>query len=357
MAPVVQALRASGAFDCQVWSTGQHREMLDQVLDVFGLEVDRDLNVMTPGQTLNEIFSQVMAGADRLLVEERPDMVLVHGDTSTAAAAATAAFHRGIRIGHVEAGLRSGRLDQPWPEEFNRRLVDMVSDRLFAPTETARRNLIAEGVAKDRISVTGNTVIDALLQTRSSIQADIGRRGRLDAAFRFLDPTRPLVLVTGHRRESFGEGFQQICMAIRDIVADGAIQVVYPVHLNPNVQEPVRVILGGLDGVHLVPPTDYPTFVYLMDRADVILTDSGGVQEEAPSLDKPVLVMRDVTERPEAVEAGVARLVGADRQRIVAGVRSALDHAKRPPLSNPYGDGRAALRIVQELQRVADGLR
>lgn len=346
MAPVIEALGAATAVQARLWSTGQHRQMLDQVLDLFGLTVDLDLEVMQADQTLNGLFARVVERVDAALADERPDFLLVHGDTTSAAAAATAAFHRRVPIGHVEAGLRSGRLDQPWPEEFNRRLVDLVADQLYAPTETARRNLLAENLGPRTILVTGNTVVDALMQTVRRIEASPETRARLDARFGFLDPGKALVLVTGHRRESFGEGFRNICRALAAIASRSGVEILYPVHLNPNVQAPVREMLSGRAGVHLIEPVDYEAFVRLMTRARLILTDSGGVQEEAPSLGKPVLVMREVTERPEAVEAGVARLVGSDPDAIVAAVDAALD-APPPAGDNPYGDGRAAGRIVE----------
>lgn len=357
MAPVVRALTSQDGFSCRVWSTGQHRQMLDQVLRFFDLAADRDLGLMTPGQQLNDLFAAAVKGVDGLLADEKPDLVLVHGDTSTAAAAAVAAFHRGVPVGHVEAGLRSGRMDQPWPEEFNRRVVDMVSRRHFAPTPRARENLLREGVAEAGVCVTGNTVIDALLDAVRRIGPGTAAREALDRQFAFLDSGRPMILVTGHRRESFGDGFRNICLALRRIAERRRVEVVYPVHLNPNVREPIGALLGATSGVRLIDPVDYPAFVYLMARASVILTDSGGVQEEAPSLGKPLLVMREVTERPEAVEAGLAELVGTDPDRIVAAVESALDRPPRHAIANPYGDGLASARIVQELQHVSDRLR
>ncbi|WP_421731718.1 non-hydrolyzing UDP-N-acetylglucosamine 2-epimerase [Brevundimonas sp.] len=356
MAPVIKAIQGADGLECQVWSTGQHRRMLDQVLDFFGIETDVDLGVMTHDQSLNETFGKIVAGVDQLLARRTPDLLLVHGDTTTAAAAAVAAFHRRIPIAHVEAGLRSGRMDQPWPEEFNRKLVDMVGMRLFSPTEGARQNLIAEGVPPEKILVTGNTVVDALLDAVERISPGTAARGALDTQFAYLDPNKPLVLVTGHRRENFGQGFRDICLALRRLSQDD-VQIVYPVHLNPNVLEPVKALLGDAPDVYLIDPVDYPSFVYLMSRASVILTDSGGVQEEAPSLGKPLLVMRNVTERPEAIEAGVAQLVGTDPGRIVASVRNALDQPARPYAINPYGDGFASARIVQELRNVANSLR
>lgn len=357
MAPVVQALRDTAGIECRVWSTGQHRQMLDQVLNLFDLKADVDLGLMTPGQSLNGLFAAAVSGVDAMLEAEKPDLVLVHGDTSTAAAAATAAFHRRIPVGHVEAGLRSGRMDQPWPEEFNRRVVDLVSRLLFAPTERSRANLLAEGVNPAHVSVTGNTVVDALLVMIERMRSQPEVRERLDQMFSFLSRERKLVLVTGHRRESFGDGFENICSALKRLGEEPELEIIYPVHLNPNVQGPVRALLGGSPRVHLVEPADYESFVYLMDRSDLILTDSGGVQEEAPSLGKPVLVMRDVTERPEAIEAGVSRLVGADANRIVSSVFEVLGQKVQNTTSNPYGDGCASRRIVQEILDAADDLR
>ena len=357
MAPVVNELRRTPEITCRVWSTGQHRQMLDQVLGLFDLAPDIDLGLMAQGQGLNGLFASALNGIDRMLETERPDLVLVHGDTSTAAAAAIASFHRRIPVGHVEAGLRSGRMDQPWPEEFNRRAVDMVSRLLFAPTEGARRNLIAEGVPPSRILVTGNTVVDALFAMIERMNQDSGTRRRLDEKYSFLSGRKKLVLVTGHRRESFGNGFENICRALSTLAGNDDLEIIYPVHLNPDVRRPVQALLNGLSGVHLVEPVDYESFIYLMERCDVILTDSGGVQEEAPSLGKPVLVMRDVTERPEAVEAGVSKLVGTDPNRIVTGVFEAMAREGRGDRHNPYGDGQASRRIVQGLLDAADDLR
>jgi UDP-N-acetylglucosamine 2-epimerase (non-hydrolysing) len=357
MAPVIKAIQGAQGLECCVWSTGQHRTMLDQVLAFFDIETDVDLGVMTHDQSLNETFGKIVSGVDHILARDRPDLVLVHGDTSTAAAAAVAAFHRRVPIAHVEAGLRSGRIDQPWPEEFNRKLVDMVSTRLFAPTQGARRNLIDEGVPDDKVLVTGNTVIDALLGAVERIAPGTAVREALDSRFAYLDDSKPLVLVTGHRRENFGQGFRDICLALGRLSQTDDVQIVYPVHLNPNVLEPVTALLGNARGVYLIDPVDYPSFVYLMSRATVILTDSGGVQEEAPSLGKPLLVMRDVTERPEAIECGAAQLVGTDPDRIIAGVRRVLAQPGRLDVINPYGDGLASHRIVQELRNVAHSLR
>ncbi|TDT93670.1 UDP-N-acetylglucosamine 2-epimerase [Azorhizobium sp. AG788] len=352
MAPLVRAIEASADLSGLVCVTGQHRAMLDQVLRFFGIVPDIDLDVMVPNQTLNGLMSRVLARLDEALATHRPDYVLVHGDTTTALAATLAAFHRGIPVGHVEAGLRTYDLTQPWPEEMNRQVVDRMARDLFSPTEQSAAHLRDER-APGRIFVTGNTVIDALLMTLGRIDADAELKATLDRQFSFLDPGRRLVLVTGHRRENFGEGFAQICEALAALAQRQDIEIVYPVHLNPNVRGPVHERLSGKPNLHLIAPLDYVPFVALMRRANVILTDSGGVQEEAPSLGKPVLVMRDVTERPEAVAAGTVELVGTDAARIVAHVTRILDRADSPSASaariNPYGDGGASRRIVDVL--------
>lgn len=353
MGPLVRALHAAPDIDSLVCITGQHRAMLDQVLSLFEIRPDHDLDVMVANQTLNGLCSRLFARLDALYEQVQPDRVLVHGDTTTAMTAALAAFHRRIPVGHVEAGLRTGNLEQPWPEEMNRRVIDVVADHLFAPTDSSGRNLEQEHLS-GRISVTGNTVIDALEQTVERLQRDAALRGAVDAQFPFLLPERKLLLVTGHRRESFGDGFANICRALAELAQRPDLQIVYPVHLNPNVQGPVHAQLGGLDNVHLIAPQDYLAFVRLMQRAHVVLTDSGGVQEEAPALGRPVLVMRAVTERPEAVQAGVVKLVGTDPARIVAAVHAACDQPARPaqflPDASPYGDGRASARIVAALR-------
>ena len=328
--------------------------MLDPILDLFGIGIDHDLAVMRPGQSLNGLMSRIMQQIDEVLEAERPDRILVHGDTTTASAAALAAFHRKIPIGHVEAGLRTGRLDQPWPEEMNRRVVDVVADHLYAPTAGAADHLLAENLGEKRITVTGNTVIDALLYMIGRLERDPELTASLDAQFGFIDPAHQLVLVTGHRRENFGAGFEGICRALGEIAERPETTVVYPVHLNPNVRGPVMATLGGRRNIHLIEPVSYAPFVRLMQRATVILTDSGGVQEEAPSLGKPVLVMRDVTERPEAVAAGTARLVGTDPDRIIAMTSAYLDdpllRENARTRANPYGDGRASDRIIKEIR-------
>nr|WP_029006431.1 UDP-N-acetylglucosamine 2-epimerase (non-hydrolyzing) [Azorhizobium doebereinerae] len=352
MAPLVRAIEASPELAGAVCVTGQHRMMLDQVLSFFGIMPAIDLDVMVPNQTLNGLMSRVLARLDEALAEHRPDYVLVHGDTTTALAATFAAFHRGIPVGHVEAGLRTYDLTQPWPEEMNRQVVDRMARDLFSSTEQSATHLREER-APGRIFVTGNTVIDALLMTLDRIDADAELKGALDRQFSFLDPRRRLVLVTGHRRENFGEGFAQVCEALATLAQRQDTEIVYPVHLNPNVHGPVHECLTGKPNLHLIPPLDYVPFVSLMRRATVILTDSGGVQEEASSLGKPVLVMRDVTERPEAVAAGMVELVGTDAARIIARVTRILDLADSPSSSavriTPYGDGGASRRIVDVL--------
>jgi UDP-N-acetylglucosamine 2-epimerase len=328
--------------------------MLDQVLDLFEVKPDYDLDIMTHAQGLTGITTAVLVRLEQVLEAAAPDWVLVHGDTTTTMAATIAAFYRKIPVGHVEAGLRSGNMLQPWPEEMNRRVTDAIAAAYFAPTEGARQNLLRENVPASRIHVTGNTVVDALREVVEMIATRPGLAADLDARFPVLDPKRPILLVTGHRRENFGAPFRELCEAIADLVRAHGIQAVYPVHLNPNVQAPVREILGGVDHIHLIEPLDYLPFVHLMQKSHVILTDSGGIQEEAPSLGKPVFVMRNVTERPEAVEAGTVRLVGTDRTRIFDAVSLVLtDKAEYERMSrahNPYGDGHAAARIAAILR-------
>lgn len=354
MAPVVKALASDSAFDVNVCVTGQHRHMLDQVLELFGIRPDFDLNLMKPDQDLFDITARVMSGMRDVFRKWRPDMVLVHGDTTTSFAASLSAHYFRIRVGHVEAGLRTHDKFSPWPEEMNRRLTGSLADLHFAPTPSARLNLLQENVPESFIHVTGNTVIDALLEVVRRLREDVGLRGGIEKRFNFFDPAKRLILVTGHRRENFGAGFENICRALADIAARGDVQVAYPVHLNPNVQDPVHRILGDTPNVFLLEPLDYLPFVYLMDRCALVITDSGGVQEEAPSLGKPVLVMRDATERPEAVEAGTVRLVGTDRGKIVREARRLLDDADTcaamSRIHNPYGDGMAAHRIRKCLQ-------
>lgn len=352
MAPVLRALAREAEIQSLVCVTGQHRLMLQQVLDLFNIKVDHSLDVMLPDQSLNGLSARLIGLLDPVLEATRPDRILVHGDTTTAMIASLTAFHRRIPVAHVEAGLRTGDLTQPWPEEMNRRYVDVVSDLLLAPTVRAKSNLAAEHLG-GRVVVTGNTVIDALRLTTESIAVDHQLRARLDAHFPYLRADKKLLLATGHRRENFGHGFAEICDALATLSRRSDIQIVYPVHLNPNVQGPVQAALGQLPNIHLIEPLDYLLFVRLMQRAHVILTDSGGVQEEAPSLGKPVLVMRNVTERPEAVSAGTVQLVGTDAARIVAAVTELYeDHAvwqRATQCLNPYGDGHAAERIASVL--------
>jgi UDP-N-acetylglucosamine 2-epimerase (non-hydrolysing) len=354
MAPLIKALEACPDTEQRLCVTAQHRGMLDQVLALFGIVPHHDLAVMRPNQSLYELTARVLTGLEPVLAAERPDLVLVHGDTTTTMAAALAAFYAHIPVGHVEAGLRTFNLAAPFPEEANRQLADRLCALLFAPTDGARRALLSEGLPGDRIRVTGNTVIDALLMVRDRA---VGKplepwRAVFGSAFSVVaDPGPPVVLVTGHRRESFGQGFLDICTALRTIATrHPEVQLVYPVHLNPNVRGPVLATLSGLPNVHLIDPLDYEPFVRLMDRATVILTDSGGIQEEAPSLGKPVLVMRQTTERPEGVEAGTVKLVGTDVAAIVHGVETLLfDPAAYEAMHrahNPYGDGRAAQRHI-----------
>jgi len=354
MAPVVKALADDPYFEAKVCVTAQHREMLDQVLDIFTIKPDFDLNLMKPGQDLSDITSNVLLGMRDVYRQWLPDIVLVHGDTTTTLAASLSAYYAKLRIGHVEAGLRTGNKYSPWPEEMNRRITGSVTDLHFAPTAAARSNLLSEGVSTDSIHITGNTVIDALLDVVSRIRADDELRSRFDAKFDFLDYKKRLVLVTGHRRENFGAGFENICHALADIASRGDVQVVYPVHLNPNVQEPVRRILSDVKDLFLIEPQEYLPFIYLMDRSSLLITDSGGVQEEAPSLGKPVLVMRDTTERPEAVDAGTVKLVGTDTAAIVREARVLLDdpaaYEAMARAYNPYGDGQAAGRISDALK-------
>jgi len=354
MFPVVHALQRAKGIDVRVCVTAQHREMLDQVLDIAMITPDIDLDVMTPNQTLDALLARLVTGLGEVFDADRPDRVLVHGDTLTTMAATLAAYFRKIPVGHVEAGLRSGNIYHPWPEEVNRKVAGAVADLHFAPTETAAAALRAENVPANQIHVTGNTVIDALLQVVDRIGRDAALGGDLARRFAFLDPQKRIVLVTGHRRESFGGGFERICRALRQIADRFAdVEIVYPMHLNPNVREPVQRLLGDAANIHLIEPLDYLPFVGLMSRSHLIVTDSGGIQEEAPSLGKPVLVMRDTTERPEAVEAGTVRLVGTDTAVIVAEASRLLsDQAAYDEMSfahNPYGDGQAVPRILDAL--------
>lgn len=348
MAPVVKALAQAPNVSSTVAVTAQHREMLDQVLKLFDIVPDHDLDIMKPGQGLHEITSNVLIGLKPVLQPVRPDLVLVHGDTTTTLAASLAAYYDRIPVGHVEAGLRTGDIYSPWPEEINRKVTGAITRLHFAPTEKSRQNLLREGVPDAHVHVTGNTVIDALLDVVARLEQDPQASATLDRQLG-IDPARRLILVTGHRRESFGGGFERICDALRRVAGRQDVHIIYPVHLNPNVIGPVKERLGDIANISLIAPQDYLPFVHLMRRADVILTDSGGVQEEAPSLGKPVLVMRDTTERPEAVEAGTVKLVGTDSDLIVTWINRLLDdpaaYNAMAKAHNPYGDGLAAGRI------------
>lgn len=356
MAPLVHALANDERFEAKCCVTAQHREMLDQVLELFEIEPDYDLNLMKAGQSLNDVTARILLELKPVLQDFKPDVVLVHGDTATTFAASLAAYYEQIEVGHVEAGLRTGNIYSPWPEEANRKLTGALTKYHFAPTETSQNNLLKENTNPADISITGNTVIDALLMVKDKIDNDAALNGQLAAQFPMLKEDKKLILVTGHRRESFGGGFERICEALARTAKDNPdAQVLYPVHLNPNVREPVNRILSNVDNVHLIEPQQYLPFIYLMSRAHIILTDSGGIQEEAPSLGKPVLVMRDTTERPEAVAAGTVKLVGTDVDKIVTGLEVLLkDEEAYKAMSfahNPYGDGLACQRILDELAK------
>ncbi|PSJ48021.1 UDP-N-acetylglucosamine 2-epimerase (non-hydrolyzing) [Zobellella endophytica] len=354
MAPLALQLAADPRFDAKVCVTAQHREMLDQVLELFELKPEFDLNLMKPGQDLTDVTAGILQGMKGVFSEFRPDIVLVHGDTATTFATTLAAYYQQIPVGHVEAGLRTGNIYSPWPEEANRKLTGAIAAKHFAPTQTSRQNLLREGVDDTAIFVTGNTVIDALLDVVRKLDTNQPLATELATRFDFLGANKRIVLVTGHRRESFGGGFERICQALANTAKQHPdVQIVYPVHLNPNVREPVNRLLSEVSNIHLIEPLDYLPFVYLMNRAHIILTDSGGIQEEAPSLGKPVLVMRDTTERPEAVEAGTVKLVGTQVEAITQALHTLLtDKAAYQKMSfahNPYGDGKACQRIMDAL--------
>ena len=354
MAPLIHALDSDKQFISKVCVTAQHREMLDQVLELFQIKPDFDLDIMKPNQTLNDVTISVLSGLMLVIEEFNPDIVLVHGDTSSTFAASLAAYFKQIKVGHVEAGLRTGNIYSPWPEEANRKLTSVITNFHFAPTEASKKNLLNEGVSNLDIVVTGNTVIDALIWVTEKLKNDKLLLEELNDKFSYLNANKKLILVTGHRRESFGEGFERICSALHKIaILHPEVQILYPVHLNPNVQEPVKKYLQNLDNVFLVEPQDYLPFCYLMEKSTIILTDSGGIQEEAPSLGKPVLVMRDSTERPEAVNAGTVRLVGTDIKLIVDQVTKLLNDSDEYDLMskahNPYGDGFACKKILKYL--------
>lgn len=359
MAPVVLALAESDHFESYVCVTAQHRQMLDQVLDLFKITPGYDLDIMLQGQDLYDVTARSLLGLRDVLRKDKPDLVLVQGDTTTCFTAALAAFYEHIPVGHIEAGLRTGNLEAPFPEEANRSLVSRIAAYHFAPTEGSRQNLLVEGVPDGKIWVTGNTVIDALLMVRDKVETysvDHWRKCFGDALYEHItDTNRKMILITGHRRENFGQGFINLCTAIRNAsMRHQDWDLIYPVHLNPNVQKPVYDILDGHGNVFLIEPQDYAPFVWLMNRSDMILTDSGGIQEEAPSLGKPVLVMREVTERPEAVDAGTVKLVGTNGDKIVSGLEDVILNARvyerMSCAHNPYGDGAAAQRVVESLQ-------
>lgn len=354
LAPVLRRLPAT-ACEVKLCVTAQHRELLDQTLRFFGLIPDFDLNLMRAGQSPTEVAAGVLSGVRDVLRQWTPDWVLVQGDTTTVPAAAWAAFHEKVPVSHIEAGLRTGNIHAPWPEEINRRLASVLAALHFAPTEGARRNLLRENISDERIFVVGNPVIDALLDTAARLRDEPETAASAAAAFPFLDDERKLILVTGHRRENFGRGLEDVCRALKLLAQREDVRLIYPVHPNPRVREPVERLLGGNERLHLVESQDYPAFVFLMTRAYLIITDSGGVQEEAPSLGKPVLVTRETTERPEAVEAGTVKLVGTDTEKIVAAATALLDDPRAREavarVHNPYGDGRAGERIAKELLR------
>ncbi|AXF20267.1 UDP-N-acetylglucosamine 2-epimerase (non-hydrolyzing) [Burkholderia pyrrocinia] len=356
MAPLVRALKAQPDVDARVCVTAQHREMLDQVLTLFDIKPDYDLNLMRQSQTLTDVTTGILQAIGTVFDELHPDVVLVHGDTTTTLAVSLAAFYRYLPVGHVEAGLRSGDIWSPWPEELNRRVTDAVSSWHFAPTGQARDNLLSEGVPGGAVVLTGNTVIDALHEVKRMLDHTAALTEKVSAHFPFLEPSRRVVLITGHRRESFGEPFQHFCEALCTLANRYRdAQFVYPLHMNPNVREPARARLGGVPNIYLIEPQEYLSFVFLMSRAHFIITDSGGIQEEGPALGKPVLVTRETTERPEAIQAGTARLVGTDPERIVSEASRLFDsdsaYEEMSRASNPYGDGHASERIVHALMR------
>lgn len=357
MAPLVQEFRQhSDSFDTKVCVTAQHREMLDQVLDFFNIVPDFDLNVMKPGQSLYSLTADIIKALQPVFEEFKPDYAYVHGDTTTSTIAALAAFYAGVKVCHIEAGLRTNNRTSPFPEEMNRQLTGRLADFHFAPTYTSKENLLKENIVDQSIEVTGNTVIDALLESVDRVEKL--ENYEIDQLKRIIDPTKDLILVTGHRRENHGQGFVNICQALKQVAAAQNVQIIYPVHLNPKVKGPVHEILGEVSNINLIPPLAYPAFVWLMNKAKLILTDSGGVQEEAPSLGKPVLVLRDTTERPEAVSAGTVILVGTNTDKIVREATSLLGDSVRyeemSKLHNPYGDGKACRRIVDYIRNLSN---
>ncbi|MET3898860.1 UDP-N-acetylglucosamine 2-epimerase [Devosia sp. UYZn731] len=355
--PVARDALADPRFHTEICVTAQHREMVDAIIAMTGLPVHYDLDIMSPGQSLFDVTARILKGMEAVLDAARPDVVLVQGDTTTAMTAALASFYKRIPVAHIEAGLRSHDLYSPWPEELNRKVIGDIAAWHFVPTTEARDNLLAENEPADRIFVSGNTVVDSLLHFSERFDADASLAAPMAKRFDFLDPTKRLILVTGHRRENFDTGIERICVALKTLAERGDVEIVYPVHPNPKVMVPVHAALDHVAGIHLIQPQDYLPFLYLLKRADLVLTDSGGVQEEAPSLGKPVLVLRDNTERPEGVRAGTAILVGTDTNRIVGEANRLLDNAEAygqmSLRHNPYGDGKASLRILEELARDA----
>ncbi|WP_272491894.1 non-hydrolyzing UDP-N-acetylglucosamine 2-epimerase [Shewanella sp. OMA3-2] len=356
MAPLVKALEVANGIEAKVCVTAQHREMLDQVLNLFEITPDYDLNIMKPGQTLYDVTTNILLGLKPVLEEFKPDIVLVHGDTATTLSASLAAYYQQIPVGHVEAGLRTGNIYSPWPEEGNRKLTSAIATLHFAPTSSSQANLVNEGINSNLITITGNTVIDALLTIKAKLENDVQLNKTLAQQYPVIDSSKKMILVTGHRRESFGGGFERICEALVTIAnSHPECQIIYPVHLNPNVREPVNRILENVKNVHLIEPLDYLPFVYFMNQSHIILTDSGGIQEEAPSLGKPVLVMRDTTERPEAVDAGTVKLVGTDKQAIIDAIETLLvDQVQYNTMSkahNPYGNGHACNIIIDTIKQ------
>ena len=360
MAPLVQEFKKYSEFDVKVCVTAQHRQMLDQVLEIFGIVPDYDLDIMRAGQDLYDLSSRILLKMRDVLDDFKPDMVFVHGDTTTASIASLAAFYKQIKVAHVEAGLRTGDIYSPFPEEINRQLVGIIASYHFAPTNLSKQNLIKENKSPENIVVTGNTVIDALFLLLERMQKDNALKDKILTSLSTKYDTnrgKKIILVTGHRRENFGDGFINICEALKTLaIKNPNIDIVYPVHLNPNVQEPVKKILSGIDNVRLIAPLEYGGFVYLMSMAHFIITDSGGIQEEAPSLGKPVLVMRNTTERPEAIEAGSVKLVGVDKKNIVSQAQILLDddeiYQKMSQSRSPYGDGKASVKIVEFIKNL-----
>ncbi len=358
MAPVVRALKTDDNFETKVCVTGQHREMLDQVLQLFNITPDYDLNIMKKNQDLSDITSHVIIGLRKTLNEFKPDRVLVHGDTTTTMAASLAGYYAQVPVCHIEAGLRTGNIYSPWPEEMNRKLTSSICDIHFAPTQWAKQNLINEGIQEEQVEVTGNTVIDALLWVTEKIKADSNLEKSLEETFSFLpqknDVKERIILVTGHRRENFGKPLEDMCKSLLKLAENKNVRIVYPVHLNPNVQKPVYAILGNQSRIHLIEPQCYVPFVYLMNKAYFVITDSGGIQEEAPSLGKPVLVTRETTERPEAVKAGTVKLVGSSPHKILKESEQLLNNTEYYKqiscMHNPYGDGKASERILRRLR-------